>query len=113
MGILSADMVLAVPLALISIILIASGTGNMQSFLSASAGRAYAQIRYYSISQQMISILSSRNTSPNGYASELNNLSAFYNISAYTTAAANYSACAQNFCRIVEVAGMERLMVIK
>lgn len=113
MGIISADMVLAIPLACISVILIASGMGNMQSFLALYAGHSYAQIRYYSISQQMISILSSQTLSKNGYASELSSLDSFYNVSAYTTAIANYSACAQNFCRIVEVDGIEKIMVIK
>ena len=113
MGIISADMVLAIPLAAASIMLVASGIGSMQSLLAAYAGHSYAQIRYYSISQQMISMLSSRNMSEGSYASELGNLSAFYNASAYTVALANYTACAEDFCRIVEVAGMARVMVIR
>ena len=113
MGIISADMVLAIPLACVSIILIASGMGSMQSFLVIYAGHSFAQIRYYSISQQIISILSSQTLSENGYSSQLSGLGSFYNVSAHITTLANYSSCAQNFCRIVEVDGMERIMVIK
>ena len=113
MGIISADMVLAIPLAVASIMLVALGIESMQSLLVAYAGHSYSQIRYYSISQQMISLLSSRNMSRSGYASELGNLSAFYNVSAYTTELSNYTICAKDFCRIVEVAGMERVMVIR
>ena len=113
MGIISADMLLAVPLAASSIMLVALGIGSMQSLLAAYAGHSYSQIRYYSISQQMISMLSSRNMSKSGYESELGNLSAFYNVSAYTTGLPNYTACSKDFCRIVEVAGMERVMVIR
>ncbi len=113
MGIISADMALAIPLAAASIMLVALGIGSMQSTLVAYAGNSYSQIRHYSISQQMISLLSGRNMCKSAYASELANLSAFYNVSAYTTGLSNYTICAKDFCRIVEVAGMERIMVIR
>lgn len=113
MGIISADTAIAIPLAAISIMLIASAASTYQSFLVQYARYSYLQIRNYSISQQIISALASQNLSNAEYDAQLAYLSRFYNISAYMANTSDPAPCQSNFCRVVTVAGSEKILVIR
>ncbi len=113
MTIISTDMLLAIPIVLLSMAALSSSIINMQSYYIAYARSSYSQIRYYSISQQMLEVLGSQNLSQGQYINSTRDLGAFYNVSADITGISNYSECSESFCRIVQSGAMSRIMVIR
>ncbi|MHB1830364.1 MAG: hypothetical protein ACYCO0_03135 [Candidatus Micrarchaeaceae archaeon] len=111
--IIAADLAIAIPIAMYSIVMVASGIFGAQSYMQAYSRSAYSEIRYYSISQQMIGILGAVHGNSSEYFSELRNLSGYYNVSASISGLGNYSECDVDFCRISEVNGKTMVLVIK
>ena len=109
--IISADMAIAIPIAMLSMLLLTYSISSSQSYYLAYASSSYAQIRYYSISQQMLEVLNGENSS--AYPESIQNLSRFYNVSASIINLVNYPQCSGSFCRIVELGAATRIMVIK
>ena len=111
--IIAADLAIAIPIAMYSIIMVAGGILGAQSYLHAYSSSAYSEIRYYSISQQMIGVIRSVQGNYSAYASVLGNLSSYYNVSASIVGLGNYSVCNVNFCRISEIGGKTVILVIR
>ncbi len=106
-------MAIAIPIAMLSIIFIAHGINNSQSYYLAYAKSSYMQIRYYSISQQMLILLNSGNENYSAYSNTVQNLGRFYNVSAKIANLADYPECSESFCRIIQVNGATKILVIK
>jgi len=106
-------MALAIPIAMFSMIILAYGIINSQSYYLAYARSSYLQIRYYSISQQMLAFLNNENENQSAYLNAVENLSRFYNVSISIANLADYGDCATSLCRIVQMNGETRILVIK
>lgn len=113
MSIIAADIAIALPIALASIILLFSSMASNQSYIVSYAGSEYSQIKYYSISQQIISMSISPSNNYSDQMISISNLSRYYNVSVNFTSPDNYYSCKMSFCRVVEINGITRLMVIK
>ncbi len=106
-------MAIAIPIAMYSIIMVAGGISAAQSYTHAYSAAAYSEIRYYSISQQIIGVMGSVRGDQSSYAIALENLSSYYNVSASMVGLEDYSECAAAFCRISEVGGKTMILVIR
>lgn len=107
--IISADMSIAIPIAMFSMLMLVYSINNSQSYYLAYARSSYLQIKYYSISQQMLLFIGRE---PENY-STIQNLSKFYNVSATITNFTNYKACSSSFCRVIELDGATKILVIR
>jgi hypothetical protein len=77
--------------------------------MQAYARSGYYEIRYYSISQQMASVAAPLPANSSG---TILGMGRYYNVSARITGIGNYSECAGAFCRIIEIGGDTRILVI-
>ena len=106
-------MAIAIPIAMLSIIFLVHGINNSQSYYLAYARFSYLQIKYYSVSQQMLSVLNSEDENYSAYSNTVQNLSKFYNVSAKIANLTDYPECSKSFCRIVQVHGATKILMIK
>jgi Tfp pilus assembly protein PilV len=106
-------MAMAIPIAMFSMIILAYGISDSQSYYLAYARSAYLQIKYYSVSQQMLDFLNSANENNSAYLESVQNLGEFYNVSTAILNLSDYADCANSFCRIVQVGGTAKILVIK
>lgn len=111
--IISADMAVAIPIAMLSMAMLAYGMSGAQSYYLAYARSSYLQIRYYSISQQMLIILNSVDENRSTYLGTVQSMGKFYNVSASIMNLSGYPCCAKAFCRIVQVNGTTMILVLR
>ena len=111
--IIASDSLIAIPLALASISLLFAGICGSQSYLSSYSLSEYSSIRYYSISQQIISAEASAQGSYQNRAAVAYGLARYYNASLYLTDVNNYGECTHAFCRVIEIGSITRLAVIR
>ena len=60
-------MAIAIPIAMLSMVILAYCVNNSQSYYLAYARSSYLQIKYYSISQQMLTFLNNENENQSIY----------------------------------------------
>lgn len=107
--IISADMAIAIPIAMFSMLMLVHSISNSQSYYLAYARSSYLQIKYYSISQQMLMFIGRE---PENY-STIQHLSKFYNISTNIVNLTDYNECGWSFCRVIELNGATKILVIR
>ncbi len=111
--IIASDMLIAIPIALASISLLFAGIYNSQSYLQSYARSEYSWIRYYSISQQMVT---ASYGAAGGYANKtvaVESIAKYYNVSVSLTSVSDSSQCTNGFCRVVEIDGIAKLLVVQ
>jgi hypothetical protein len=111
--IISADMAAAIPIAILSIALISHSLAISQSYYYSYANSTYNQLKYYSISQQMLAVINGGTANYSADEGTVYGLSRYYNISASILYPSNYSYCSKFFCRVVQIGGATRILVIK
>lgn len=110
---ISADMGIAIPVAIAAFTIAYIGICQSQSLALAYAASASEKLRYYAASQQIVSVIDAVNGSAAEDMEAISNISGYYGISATVTGMSNDSACALYFCRVVEIGGNARLMVMR
>ena len=111
-SIVASDFAVALPIVLISLYLVLSSIHSGQLFYTGYARSAYSELRYYSVSQQILEI---SGTGSNNYTSEaslIGNLSRNYNVSVSFLEPGSPANCSR-LCRIVEIDGITKIMVIR
>jgi Tfp pilus assembly protein PilV len=106
-------MIVAIPIAMLSILILAHGISNSQSYYLAYARSSYLQIKYYSVSQQMLTFLNNENENHSAYLGSVQGLGKFYNVSAEIVNLTDDADCMNSFCRVVQVDGAAKILVIK
>lgn len=109
MSVVAADLAIAIPIAMALIIFAFSGVMSSQSYMQAYAKSGYYDIKYYSISQQMILISGSMQGNSTNAIQEMGK---YYNVSVKVNGMSNYSSCIVSFCRIVEIGGNTKILEI-
>ncbi len=105
------DMAIAFPIVLVTLYLMLSVLHANQSFYTAYAKSSYSGLRYYSISQQMIDVVGAE---AGNYSSDVSDMKAMgmdYNASISFQNESGFDKCS-GFCRVVEIDGITKIMVI-
>lgn len=110
--IIAADMMIAIPLALVAISIMAGSIVTSQSYAVSMAQHNYDTIQDYSISQQAVLELEAATNYTQAYTM-LHNLSTYYGIQIGLLVLNASVSCHGSLCRIVEVQGDSYLMMIE
>lgn len=107
------DIAIAIPIVLIAIAIISTSLYNNQFYLESYGHSGYSAIKYYGISQLLVSVSQASTANYSETENSLLNLAEDYKISANFTETSNYGQCATSFCRVIEINGITKLMVLR
>ena len=107
--IIAIDMGIAIPIAVLAFSVILGSLYASQQYMAAYAKAGYEQIRYLAASQAVARLLEDGGA---GSGMAIENVSRYYNASVEITGLGNASYCIGRYCRVIEVGGEARLLVI-
>jgi hypothetical protein len=107
--IVAIDIGIAIPIAVLAFSVILGSLYASQQYMAAYAKAEYEQIRYLAASQAIAMLLGDGGA---GSGMAIENVSRYYNISVEVTGLGNDSSCAVRYCRVIEVGGDAKLLVI-
>lgn len=112
MPMISADYSIALPIALSSIAAVLYSILATQALYGAYAQSSYSQIRAYAVSQEALQLMYQENGSYQEQYDLLTSVFRSYNVSVSVQGTGNTSACAVSVCRVAEIGGISKIVVV-